>query len=279
MAAYQIDGLIRMALQEDIGSGDRTTGALIAPDQRGCARVIAKQGLVVAGTEPFLRVFQLLDGSIRLGHLVPDGTALEAGACVAELQGTCATLLSGERTALNFLQRLSGIATLTRAYVDRIAACPATVLDTRKTTPGWRVLEKAAVRAGGGRNHRMGLFDAVLIKENHIEAAGGITAAVDRARKACAPHAVVEVEVRSPDEFREALAAGPDMILLDNMSCDQMRQAVRDAGGRVPLEASGNIDLDTIETVAATGIDYISVGALTHSAPAADVSMLIQQVR
>lgn len=279
MAAYQIDGLIRMALQEDIGSGDRTTAALIAPDQAGSARVIAKQGLVVAGTEPFLRVFQLLDGLVRVAHLVPDGTALDAGACVAELQAPYAALLSGERTALNFLQRLSGIATLTRAYVDTVARYPARVLDTRKTTPGWRVLEKAAVRAGGGRNHRMGLFDAVLIKENHVEAAGGITAAVARARTACAPHAVVEVEARSLDEFREALAAGPDMILLDNMSCEQMRQAVQESGGRVPLEASGNIDLGSIERVAATGIDYISVGALTHSAPAADVSMLIQHVR
>ena len=208
-------------------------------------------------------------------RLTNEGERVSSGSTMAELQGPFHALLTGERVALNFLQRLSGIATLTRTFVDAIAHTRATLLDTRKTTPGWRILEKMAVRCGGGANHRMGLFDAILIKENHIAACGGIKPALEKTR-AGGQHMKIEIEVRSLDEFQQALDCGPDMILLDNMSCDDMRTAVSLNAGRVLLEASGNVSRTTIADIAATGVDYISVGALTHSAPAADVSMLIE---
>jgi nicotinate-nucleotide pyrophosphorylase (carboxylating) len=272
----QLDQLIHMALVEDVGSGDRTTGMLIAPDMAGRARITAKQPLIAAGTGACLRVFSLLSPAVACAHIVRDGDALDSGALIAELQGPYAALLTGERIALNFLQRLSGIATATRRMVDSIRHCSARLLDTRKTTPGWRLLEKEAVRAGGGCNHRMGLYDAVLIKENHIAACGGIRPALEAVRRTIGPHLTVEIEVQTLAEFREALDAGPDMILLDNMDCEAIRQAVAEAGGAVPLEASGTITMDTIRGVAETGVDYISCGAITHSAPAADISMLIE---
>ncbi len=278
MTDLLIDELIDMALREDVGSGDRTTEALIAPDMTGTARVVARRQTVVAGTEAFVRVFSMLAPGDIQSRAAEDGTVVREGEELARISGPCRALLTGERTALNFLQRLSGIATLTRKFVDSIERYPAVLLDTRKTTPGWRVLEKQAVRAGGGCNHRMGLFDAVLIKENHIAACGGVGAALERARACTGPHITVEVEVRNQGEFREALAAEPDMILLDNMSEEDIRNAVAEARGKIPLEASGTVTLDTIEALAATGVDYISVGALTHSAPAADISMITEPV-
>ncbi len=197
---------------------------------------------------------------------------------MAELSGPFSTLLTGERTALNFLQHLCGIATLTRQYVEKLKPYKAVLLDTRKTTPGWRVLEKEAVRLGGGTNHRMGLFDALLIKENHIAACGGITAAVTKARSHLSPLLSVEVEVRNFDELQEALEALPDVIMLDNMSLTDMKKAVEITAGRVLLEASGNVTLATLAAIAETGVDFISSGAITHSARAVDISMLIEKM-
>jgi nicotinate-nucleotide pyrophosphorylase (carboxylating) len=273
----QLDRLIRMALAEDVGSGDRTTGMLIDPGIRGKARIVARQPLIAAGTHAFLRVFAVLSHEVVCTGIVRDGEEVDSGSVLAELQGPYAALLTGERTALNFLQRLSGIATATRRLVRCMQDFSAELLDTRKTTPGWRILEKEAVRAGGGRNHRMGLYDAVLIKENHIAACGGIGAALRTVRRCKGPHLTVEIEVRNLAEFREALVCGPDMIMLDNMSCDDIRQAVTEAGDTVALEASGTITPETIRAVAATGVGYISSGYITHSAPAVDVSMLIDQ--
>jgi nicotinate-nucleotide pyrophosphorylase (carboxylating) len=267
--------LIAMALAEDIGSGDTTTELLIDPQQPGRGVIIARQDLVCCGLNIVEQVFARIDAAVSVDKRAHEGESVSSGSIMAELQGPFHTLLTGERVALNFLQRLSGIATLTRTFVDAIAHTRATLLDTRKTTPGWRVLEKTAVRCGGGVNHRMGLFDAILIKENHIAACGGIKPALKKIR-AGGQHMKIEIEVRSLDECKQALDCGPDMILLDNMSCDDMRTAVALNAGRVLLEASGNVNRATIADIAETGVDYISVGALTHSAPAADVSMLIE---
>ena len=273
-----IDSLIRLALAEDIGSGDKTTGLLVDGHARGRARVIAKEDLVAAGFVPFERVFTFLSASVVCRFLKDEGSVVHKGETLAELEGPFATLLTGERTALNFMQRLCGIATLTRQYVEKLKPYKAVLLDTRKTTPGWRVLEKEAVRYGGGTNHRMGLFDALLIKENHIAACGGITAAVAKARSQLSPLLSVEVEVRNFDELQEALAAGPDVIMLDNMSLADMKKAVEITAGRVPLEASGNVTLETLAAIAETGVDFISSGAITHSARAVDISMLIEKI-
>jgi nicotinate-nucleotide pyrophosphorylase (carboxylating) len=272
--------IVKAALVEDIGGGDWTTAFLVDPGARGTAAVTAKQQLVVAGMTPFLCAFSLLDESVECTAHADDGTVIQAGDTIAELCGPLCSLLTAERTALNFLQRLSGIATLTAQFVEKAERFGATILDTRKTTAGLRFLEKEAVRAGGGKNHRMGLYDAVLIKENHLAASGaGIAGALERIRQHSGPHMCVEIEVGSLDEFREALAAQPDMILLDNMPCQEVKQAVLEAAGRVPLEVSGNVTLETVEKIAATGVQYISVVALTHSAPAADVSMLIEPAK
>jgi nicotinate-nucleotide pyrophosphorylase (carboxylating) len=273
-----IDSLIILALAEDIGSGDKTTGLLVDGQARGRARVIAKEDLVAAGFVPFERVFTFLSASVVCRFLKEEGSVVFKGETLAELDGPFATLLTGERTALNFMQRLCGIATLTRQYAETLKPYKAVLLDTRKTTPGWRVLEKEAVRSGGGTNHRMGLFDALLIKENHITACGGITAAVAKARGQLSPLLSVEVEVRNFNELQEALAAMPDVIMLDNMSLEDMKKAVELTKGRVPLEASGNVTLDTLAGIAATGVDFISSGAITHSARAVDISMLIEKM-
>lgn len=268
--------LIAMALAEDIGSGDTTTALLIDPQQPGRAVIIARQDLVCCGLNIVEQVFARIDNAVSVDRRAHEGESVPSGGTMAELQGPFHALLTGERVALNFLQRLSGIATLTRTFADAISHTRATLLDTRKTTPGWRVLDKTAVRCGGGANHRMGLFDAILIKENHIAACGGIKPALEKTRAGRQPHMKIEIEVRSLKEFQQALDCGPDMILLDNMSCVDMRTAVSLNAGRVLLEASGNVSRTTIADIAATGVDYISVGALTHSAPAADVSMLIE---
>ena len=273
-----IDAIIRLALAEDIGSGDKTTGLLISRDAHGRARVIAKEELVAAGFAPFERVFAFLSASVTCRFLKDEGAVVYKDEPLAELEGPFAALLTGERTALNFLQHMCGVATLTRQYVEKLKSYKTVLLDTRKTTPGWRVLEKEAVRCGGGSNHRMGLFDAMLIKENHIAACGGITAAMAKARSQLSPLLPVEVEVRNFAELQEALLAMPDVIMLDNMSLADMQKAVDIAAGRVPLEASGNVTLATIADIAATGVDFISCGAITHSARAVDVSMLIERL-
>jgi len=268
--------LIAMALAEDIGSGDKTTELLIDQQQPGRAVIIARQNLVCCGLEVVSQVYARINADVSVHRLADEGESVPSGSNMAELQGPFHALLTGERVALNFLQRLSGIATLTRTFADAVSNTKTTLLDTRKTTPGWRVLEKTAVRCGGGANHRMGLFDAILIKENHIAACGGIKPALEKTRAGGHPDLKIEIEVRSLEEFQQAARCGPDMILLDNMSCDDMRQAVDLNKGPILLEASGNVSRETIAEIAATGVDYISVGALTHSAPAADVSMLIE---
>lgn len=272
--------LVRSALDEDVGTGDITTEATVPAGRAGHATITAKAGGVLAGVEAARAAFALLDPAV-VWRGAGDGTVLEAGTVVATLEGPARALLVGERTALNFLQRLSGIATLTRRFVDAVAGTDARILDTRKTTPGLRLLEKAAVRAGGGHNHRIGLHDMVLIKENHIAMAGGIEPAVARARAQAPAGMAVEVEVRDLAGLECALGLAVDRVLLDNMSTAMMAEAVRlrdslDAHRHTRLEASGNMSLDRVAEVAATGVDFISVGALTHSAPALDLSMILR---
>jgi nicotinate-nucleotide pyrophosphorylase (carboxylating) len=265
---------VQRALDEDLqSSGDITSRALIPPDSRGRARIVLREDGVVAGLPLASMVFRLLDNKVNFQLLVGDGDLLPAGSEIAVVEGPVLAILEGERTALNFLQRLSGIATLTNEYVSRAAPHEVEILDTRKTTPGLRPLEKYAVRAGGGKNHRLGLYDAVLIKDNHIAAVGGVGKAVERAREVVGDEQQVEVEVESLGGLEEAISAGADIVMLDNMSVEETRQAVEIAGGRVKLETSGGITLENLEAYAATGVDYISVGALTHSAPALDIAL------
>lgn len=266
--------LIEMAITEDIGPGDATSEAVLPAELELYGRIVAKSAGVVAGLPVAEAVFSRVDPALRFISHVQDGDRVGPGDLVAEVTGPGRGMLAAERIALNFLQRLSGIATLTRAFVDAVAGTGATILDTRKTHPGYRLLEKYAARMGGGQNHRMSLHDMMMVKDNHIDAAGGITAAVERARVGY-PDLPIEVEVRNLDELRESLALNLDRIMLDNMSLDEMREAVRITAGRVALEASGNVNLETVAAIAATGVDYISVGALTHSAPALDLSMLV----
>lgn len=275
-----IETLIRMALAEDVGPGDCTTEWTVPAAATGTARIVAKASVVIAGIEPACRVFQSVDPHLEISVSVRDGGSAEPGDTVLEVSGGIAAILQAERTALNFLGRLSGIATLTRAFAKELEGTSARVVDTRKTTPGWRMLEKDAVRAGGGRNHRMGLHDMVLIKENHVAAAGGISAALASVKAANHAGLPVEIEVRNLEEFGEALANLPTRIMLDNMSLGDMRDAVRIASSlgseRPDLEASGNVTLDTIKRIGQTGVDLISVGALTHSAPVADLSLKLE---
>jgi nicotinate-nucleotide pyrophosphorylase (carboxylating) len=274
----QIDAIVRLALDEDIGRGDITTQATVAADAIASAEILQKQPGVVCGLPVLERVFALLDPCLRMQRVAPEGSCSdEQRRLVARLDGPAAAILSGERTALNFLQRLSAVATASRTAAQLVEGTRATVIDTRKTTPGMRVLEKYAVRIGGASNHRAGLDDGFLIKENHIRAAGGITAAVQGAQRRAAPGQVVEVEVTNLDELDEALSAGAPLILLDNFSIDVLRQAVQHTAGRARLEASGGITLKNLSDVAATGVDFISLGALTHSAGALDFSLEIRQ--
>lgn len=266
--------LIELAIAEDIGPGDATSEAILPQDLVACGRIVAKEEGVIAGLPVAGAVFSRVDPAISFTPYIHDGEPVRPGDVVAEVNGPARGLLAAERIALNFLQHLSGIATLTRAYVGAVAGSRAIILDTRKTHPGYRVLEKYAVRMGGGSNHRMGLYDMLLVKDNHIEAAGSLTAAVMRARQA-RPDLPLEVEVKSLDELREALELNVERIMLDNMSPDEMRQAVEMVGGRVPLEASGGVNLERVAAIAATGVNFISVGALTHSAPALDLSLEI----
>ncbi len=272
--------LIQAALDEDVGPGDFTTLWTVPEGRRAEARIVAKSPGVVAGSRIAAEVFRRLDPSLQVEVAAPDGTALEPGDLAMRVAGSARSILTAERTALNFMQRLSGVATVTRRYVQAVAGTGARVIDTRKTTPGMRALEKDAVLAGGGTNHRHGLHDMVMIKDNHIAAAGGITAAVDAVRARNDRGLAVEVETTNLEEVREALATGADRIMFDNMPPELMRQAVelvRAAGERRPeTEASGGITLDTIRAAAETGVDLISVGALTHSAPALDLSLQLR---
>jgi nicotinate-nucleotide pyrophosphorylase (carboxylating) len=268
--------LIALALEEDVGPGDRTAEACVPASARGTAAIVAKEPLVLSGLAAAARVFLALDPECALEPLHAEGDAVDAGARVLRLRGKLRALLTGERTALNLLQRLSGIATLTRSYAQALAGTRTRLLDTRKTTPGLRALEKAAVRAGGGMNHRGALFDGLLVKDNHAAAAGGIGEAVRRARAAAPPLLKVEAEVSTPQQIEEALAAGADMLLLDNLGDGELAAAVAQVAGRVPTEASGGMTLERLPRVAACGVDYVSVGALTHSAPAVDLSLLVE---
>lgn len=269
--------IIRTALAEDLAQGDITTAATVPSGQAGRARIIVKEPgeIVFCGGFMFEQVFALTGSEPQIVSLAHDGATLRPQATAAEIGGQLAGLLTGERVALNFVQLMSGIATATRRYVDAIAGSRARIIDTRKTHPGLRALEKYAVRCGGGANHRFGLDSGVLIKENHIAAAGGVRPALERAR-ALAPHTFrVQIECETLAQLETALAAGADSILLDNMTLEQMRQARTIAGDSVMLEASGGITLDSVRAVAETGVDLISVGALTHSVRAADLSMRI----
>ncbi len=273
--AAQLDDLVSAALREDLGAEpgdtDVTTRFIVDADLMGEARVIAKKGGVLSGSDAAARVFEMVNPPSEYSALKPDGARIEPGEEAARVVGPLASILTAERTALNFLQRLSGVATVTRRYADALAPYPGvTLLDTRKTTPGLRFLERAAVRAGGGHNHRDGLWDAVLIKDNHVAAAGGVSEAINRARRAGMP---VEVEVDTLEQLGEALEAGAEMILLDNMTIDLMRRAVEMTAGRARLEASGGMTLEGAVAAAKAGVDRISVGALTHSAPALDLSL------
>jgi nicotinate-nucleotide pyrophosphorylase (carboxylating) len=263
------------ALAEDIGDGDITTRAVVPEGARARARIHQKEPGVVAGLGAAAAVFERVDPELELVQHCPQGLWREEGA-VAEISGSAASILAAERVALNFLGRLSGVATLTARYVRAVEGTGARILDTRKTTPGLRELEKAAVRAGGGVSHRGGLYDAILVKENHSALAGGVGEAAKRALAAAAPDTLVEIECSTQEELREALDAGIARILLDNMTPDELRAAVELTAGRAELEASGGIALDNVAAVAETGVDYISVGALTHSAPALDFSLLLE---
>ncbi|HNZ12836.1 MAG TPA: carboxylating nicotinate-nucleotide diphosphorylase [Anaerolineaceae bacterium] len=263
---------IQRALREDIGAGDATSNSIIPADAVMTGQIIAKQSGVIAGLDVAQAVFAALDPRVEFTALVEEGARVENRQVVSRLAGPAVSLLTGERTALNFLGRVSGIATLTRQFVDAVAGTRAVILDTRKTVPGLRMLDKLAVARGGGQNHRIGLYDMILIKDNHIDFAGGITAAVERAR-AAHTGLEIEVEARTLAHVQEALELGVERILLDNMSLETMRQAVVLNVGRAKLEASGNVTLETVRAIAETGVDYISSGALTHSAKVFDVSL------
>jgi len=272
-----LDRVIDQALQEDIHTGDITTQAVVSAKRQICGRLIAKEPMVAAGLFAAEKVFERLDPAIVFTPLVAEGETVAVGAVLATMEGDAANLLMGERVALNLLQRLCGIATLTSSYVAAVSGTKARIVDTRKTTPGLRELEKYAVRVGGGINHRTGLYDGVLIKENHIAAAGGITEAIRRAR-AYIPHTLkIEIETETPAQVDEALAAGADIIMLDNMDCPTMAQCVKTIAGRAQVEASGGVNLDTVRAIAETGVDIISIGALTHSPKAMDISMLLDE--
>lgn len=273
---HDVERIIEMALDEDVGHGDITTQFLDLGGLQGEGAVIAKEGLVLAGLEMVGRVFDKIGPGISVCPAYADGDFVESGATVLTASGDMAVLLTGERTALNFLQRMSGIATHVRQYADILKGFPVRLVDTRKTVPGWRVLEKYAVLAGGAYNHRMGLYDGILIKDNHIAAAGSITAAVSRIREKASHLVKIEVETSSLDEVAEALAAGVDAIMLDNMADSEIPAAVEMAGGRTLIEVSGRVDRDRLEYLAATGVDIISSGALTHAARFVDLSMDIR---
>lgn len=270
----EIQESIKQALTEDIGASDVTTDLIVPENANLNARLVAKAEGVIAGLMIAAMTFELLDRRIRFNSLVADGDRVHAKETLAQIEGPARSILTAERTALNFIGRMSGIATLTRQFVDEVFGTKATILDTRKTAPKLRLFDKLAVRAGGGENHRMGLFDMILIKDNHIDFAGSITEAVRRARER-GSGLEIEVEARTLKDVGECLEAGVDWIMLDNMSIDEVKEAVAFVAGRAKLEASGNVTLKNVRSLGETGVDYISVGALTHSAPALDVSLVV----
>lgn len=272
-----IDDLIKTALMEDINYMDAAADNLIPPEHKSSAYYVAKDSGVVCGIEVAKRVFELVGGDVSFSILMNDGSKVKKGDIIARLEGSTLTLLKGERTALNLLQHMSGIATATNKCVELVAGTNASVTDTRKTLPGLRGIQKYAVTVGGGKNHRYNLSDAAMLKDNHIDAYGSITAAVSELRKHIGHTVKIEVEVRNLEELREALATNVEIIMLDNMNCDQMAEAVKITNGAALLEASGNITLDNIAEVAKTGVDIISLGALTHSVKCFDVSMKIEK--
>ena len=272
-----IDNIITTALMEDINYIDAAADNLIPPEHRSSAYYVTKDTGVVCGIEIAKRVFELAGGDVDFRILLADGTRVKKGDIIAELEGSTLTLLKGERTALNILQHMSGIATATNKCVELVAGTKAAVTDTRKTLPGLRALQKYAVTVGGGKNHRFNLSDAAMLKDNHIDAYGGITAAVTALREKIGHTTKIEVEVRTLDELREALDNRVEIIMLDNMSCEEMAEAVKIADGRALLEASGNITAENIRQTAETGVDIISLGALTHSVKCFDISMKIKK--
>ena len=277
--ASTLDLLIDLALAEDVGPGDWTTEWTVDPEVVGRAVIVAKGTVVVAGGQVATEVFRRVEPKLRVELKAQDGEELRPGDVLLEVQGPLRGILTGERVALNFLGHLSGVATLTRRFVVAVQGTRTRILDTRKTLPGWRILEKEAVRAGGGENHRMGLHDMVLVKDNHLVAAGGVKQAVQRVREGNGAGLEVEVEVKTLEELKEVLALGVHRVLLDNMDLETMKEAVARVAtlgeGRPLVEASGNMNLDSVRSVAETGVDFISVGALTHSAPGADLSLRI----
>ena len=271
---------VEMALAEDLGlAGDITTDATVRADATARAVIAARKDGVVSGVDLAQATFRALDAELVFEVHAGDGTAVAPGAVIAKISGNARAILTAERVALNFMGRMSGIATLTRSYVEAVAGTRAMIVDTRKTTPGLRAFEKYAVRCGGGGNHRTGLFDAILIKDNHIVAAGGVAAALKAARERAGHMVKIEVEVDTLDQLGEVLALGPDAVLLDNMSLDQLREAVAMTKGEAILEASGGVSLDTVRAIAGTGVDLISVGALTHSAQVLDLGLDFQSSR
>ncbi|MDT8421051.1 MAG: carboxylating nicotinate-nucleotide diphosphorylase [Desulfuromonadales bacterium] len=271
---FEIERIVRAALEEDIGLGDITTEVTVASGTMARAELVAKEDFVLSGIDVAARVFMTLDAGVAFEKLLGDGQQVQRGEVLAWLKGPAASLLQGERVALNLLQRMSGIATMTAAFVREVEGTRAVIVDTRKTAPGLRALDKYSVRMGGGRNHRIGLFDGVLIKENHVAAAGGIGVAISRARQKL-PHTLkIEIETRNHDEVAQALAAGADIIMLDNMGLEDMAEAVRQIDGKALVEASGGVSLESVRGIAETGVDIISVGALTHSVRGADISLL-----
>jgi len=269
-----IKELIRHALEEDIGSGDITTSLVIPQSHESTGLIVAKESFILAGMPFAMEVYNIISESVTFEPLIEDGTRVKKGDIVAEINGKTSAILKGERLALNILQRLSGIATLTNKFVQKVKGTKAKILDTRKTTPCMRYMEKYAVRVGGGRNHRFGLYDGILIKDNHIEAAGDIKRAIELAKEG--RHlSKIEVEAETLKEVKDALEAGADIIMLDNMPINEIKEAVRIVKGRVLLEVSGNVSLENVREIAETGVELISVGAITHSAPASDISMKI----
>jgi len=271
----QIKKLIEAALAEDIGTGDITTMAIVSRDKTGYAQAIAKDDFIIAGIDIFKESFLLLDDKVKVRKLISDGKRSKKGSIIAEISGSLFYILQAERVALNLFQRMCGIATLTAKYVEAVHGSKTKILDTRKTMPGLRVLDKMAVSIGGGFNHRMGLYDGVLIKDNHIAAAGSITEAVNMQRQRL-PHTLkIEVETKNMTEVKEALKCCADIIMLDNMKTAEIKKAVDFVAGRALIEASGNVSLHNVAEIAATGVDLISVGELTHSVRAADISLII----
>jgi nicotinate-nucleotide pyrophosphorylase (carboxylating) len=268
--------LIRLALEEDLPAGDVTTEAVLSPGVRASAVILAKEGLTVSGLGIARRVFEIVDHAVKWESNLDDGETAAAGDVLAEVEGAASSLMAAERTALNFLQHLSGIATTTQKITAKVGGLPVTILDTRKTLPGWRLLAKAAVLHGGGSNHRFSLSDSILIKDNHIKLCGGVAEAVERARAALPPRTRIEVETTSASELEEALEAGADVVLVDNTTAADLARAVVTVGDRAAVEVSGGITTENVVEMARTGVSMISLGALTHSARAVDISLEVR---